>query len=283
MANLTITNTFASQTTISSSQVNQNYTDIKTWLNNRDNATDYWLNMKVLATTSNPAEIKSSATDCEFDIDCTGTNGTPRISWKRSGTTYFTLGVDGAGSNLLKIGTTGLTTNNSMYVNSSGMVGFGTTPSSTATVIVAKSSNNTTFSAETGIMQVQNTSVTTNNYSGFQFFEANGNPGAFAGAQIRAHNAASASVVADYLIATKANGVSGGPVERFRIDSKGNVVIGVAALATNATDGFLYLPSCAGTPTGVPTTNTGLNACVYDSTAKKFWIYDGSWRGVAVT
>lgn len=121
MANLAITNTFASQTTISSSQVNQNYTDIKTWLNNRDNASDYWLNMKVLATASNPAEIKSSATDCEFDIDCTGSNGTPRVSWRRSGTTYFTGGVDGAASNLFKMGTTGLTTNVAWQIPSTGV------------------------------------------------------------------------------------------------------------------------------------------------------------------
>lgn len=46
MANLTITNSFSAGSTISSSQVNQNFTDIKTWLNNRDNATDTWLNVK---------------------------------------------------------------------------------------------------------------------------------------------------------------------------------------------------------------------------------------------
>jgi hypothetical protein len=120
MANLNITNTFVANTTAQASQVNQNFTDIKTWLNNRDNASDYWLNMKVLASVSNPAEIKSTATDCEFDIDCTGTNGTPRISWKRSGMTYFTMGVDGAASNLLKFGTSALTTNVAMQIPTTG-------------------------------------------------------------------------------------------------------------------------------------------------------------------
>src|SRR4051812_37222226 len=100
MANLIITNTFSSNTSISSSQVNTNYTDIKTWLNNRDNATDYWLNMKVSGTASNPAEIKSSSTSCELDLDCTGSNGTPILTWRRSGSTLYTAGVDGAASNL---------------------------------------------------------------------------------------------------------------------------------------------------------------------------------------
>lgn len=56
-----------------------------------------------------------------------------------------------------------------------------------------------------------------------------------------------------------------------------SVVIGNAALGTTATDGFLYIPTCAGTPTGVPTGFTGRVPLVYDSTNKQFWIYDGAW------
>lgn len=120
MANLAITYTFSPLTKAKSSEVNTNYSDIQTWLNNRDNGTDYWLKMFVLGTSANPAEIKSSSADCEFDIDCTGTNGTPRITWKRSGTSYFTAGVDGAASNLLKFGTTSLTTNVAMQIPTVG-------------------------------------------------------------------------------------------------------------------------------------------------------------------
>lgn len=50
MANLTITNSFTASTVASSSAVNQNFTDVKTWLNNRDNATDSWLNVKISGT-----------------------------------------------------------------------------------------------------------------------------------------------------------------------------------------------------------------------------------------
>lgn len=57
-----------------------------------------------------------------------------------------------------------------------------------------------------------------------------------------------------------------------------SVAIGSAALATNATDGFLYIPTCAGTPTGTPTTATGRIPMVYDTSAHQFWFYDGGWK-----
>jgi len=63
------------------------------------------------------------------------------------------------------------------------------------------------------------------------------------------------------------------------IPSTGGLIVGTAALATNATGGFLYIPTCAGTPTGVPTAQTGTVPMVWDSTNKKFYIYDGSWLG----
>lgn len=67
--------------------------------------------------------------------------------------------------------------------------------------------------------------------------------------------------------------------ERARIDSSGNVVINTAAIATNATNGFLYVPSCAGTPTGTPTTYTGRVPIVVDTTNNKLYFYSGgSWR-----
>ena len=64
------------------------------------------------------------------------------------------------------------------------------------------------------------------------------------------------------------------------IDKTRSVIVGNAALATTATDGFLYIPSCAGTPTGTPTSKTGRVPMVYDSTNDKFYIYRGSWIAV---
>lgn len=68
------------------------------------------------------------------------------------------------------------------------------------------------------------------------------------------------------------------------IDHVSNVVLGnQSALATNATNGFVYIRTCAGTPTGAPTAFTGHVAIVYDTTNNKFWAYSGSWRSVTLT
>ena len=62
----------------------------------------------------------------------------------------------------------------------------------------------------------------------------------------------------------------------LELTSGGNTVVGnQAALATTATDGFLYVPSCAGVPTGVPTAYTGKIAIVADSTNNRLYIYSG--------
>ncbi len=60
----------------------------------------------------------------------------------------------------------------------------------------------------------------------------------------------------------------------------GSIVLGGnAALATNATDGFTYIPTCAGTPSGTPTAFTGKVAIIWDTTAHKFWVFDTAWKG----
>lgn len=85
------------------------------------------------------------------------------------------------------------------------------------------------------------------------------------------------------------NSVSGDPLkissgavlgtnDILTLDGARNVVLGSAALAVGAGDGFLYLPSCAGTPTGTPTSYSGRIPVVYDSAAKRLYLRDGaSW------
>lgn len=68
----------------------------------------------------------------------------------------------------------------------------------------------------------------------------------------------------------------------FFVTGTGNVVVGSAAIATNATTGFLYMPSCAGTPTGTPVTYTGRTPMVYDTTNNKFYVYNGAWKSVTL-
>jgi hypothetical protein len=76
---------------------------------------------------------------------------------------------------------------------------------------------------------------------------------------------------------TKSDGASG-LTTRLIIDSRGNVVVGTGALSTSATDGFLYIPSSAGAPTGVPTSYTGAVPIEVDTTNNKLMgYYGGNW------
>lgn len=64
----------------------------------------------------------------------------------------------------------------------------------------------------------------------------------------------------------------------------GFVVGGGAALATTATTGFMYLPTCAGPPTGVPATETGTAAAVVDTTDSKIYVnVGGTWKSATLS
>lgn len=65
--------------------------------------------------------------------------------------------------------------------------------------------------------------------------------------------------------------------------SDGSVAFNDAALATNATVGFLMIPSCAGTPSGTPADiPTGQIPLVWDSTNLKLYAYTGgAWKASA--
>lgn len=83
-----------------------------------------------------------------------------------------------------------------------------------------------------------------------------------------------------YFPATDELGFTTGGAFALLLDSNQSVVTGPSgALATTATDGFLYIPTCAGTPTGTPTAKTGKVPMVFDTTNNVFYIYDGSWLG----
>lgn len=66
--------------------------------------------------------------------------------------------------------------------------------------------------------------------------------------------------------------------------TSGNIEIG-AALATNATSGYLAIGSCAGTPTGAPTfAGSNMVAMQYDRTNNRiYFLNGGTWRSVAVS
>ena len=70
-----------------------------------------------------------------------------------------------------------------------------------------------------------------------------------------------------------------GGTEVMNLDASANATIGGGTLATTATNGFLYVPTCAGTPTGTPTAKTGFAPIVVNTTNNKLYFYSGgAWR-----
>ena len=66
------------------------------------------------------------------------------------------------------------------------------------------------------------------------------------------------------------------------VPSTGQTAFASGALATNATLGFLTIPTCAGTPTGVPANiPTGQVPIIYDTTNNKIAVYNGAWKQTA--
>lgn len=71
--------------------------------------------------------------------------------------------------------------------------------------------------------------------------------------------------------------------ERMAIEVNGDIILTkqATALATGATAGFPFLPQCAGTPTGAPTSYTnGVPIVVDVSNGKVYWYLGGAWKSV---
>lgn len=67
--------------------------------------------------------------------------------------------------------------------------------------------------------------------------------------------------------------------EALKVQPTRSVTLNNGAVSTSATDGFLYIAGCAGTPTGAPTAVTGRVPLVVDTTNHKLYFYSGgSWR-----
>ena len=67
-----------------------------------------------------------------------------------------------------------------------------------------------------------------------------------------------------------------------------NLVLGNgSAIALSATTGWVEIPTCAGTPTGVPSNaGAGKAAIVLDISGAQLWVYDyatATWKGVGVS
>lgn len=82
-----------------------------------------------------------------------------------------------------------------------------------------------------------------------------------------------------YAIFTNLGIVSFGDI--VKLNSVAGLVCANAALSTSATAGFIYIPTSAGAPTGVPGSQTGTVALEYDTTNDKLMVYNSSWKSVA--
>ena len=159
-------------------------------------------------------------------------------------------------------------TNNVLHLDSSGNAGIGAIPE----VI---SNNKTIEVSSVASSQSANVMIRGNSsqYSRIWFADENDFD---VGRIIYDHGAASANSMQFWTDNT----------QRVTIDGSGNVAIGTAALATSATDGFLYIPSMAGAPSGTPTDYSNLSAFVHDTTNNRLYVYDhvdGAWQYASLT
>jgi len=183
----------------------------------------------------------------------------------------WSWGIDNSDSDKFKISqSTGLGTSDALTITTAGLV---TVP--LGDLYVQRSNSGATV-----LLVLENTST-----------------GASSGARFDI-NVASGAVGDPYILMTNqvvnwATGIDNSDSDRWKVSASGalgttdifigtttgSVAAGTASLATTATDGFLYVPACAGTPTGVPTTITGYAPIVVDSTNNIYYFYsNAAWR-----
>jgi len=195
--------------------------------------------------------------------------GTEVVPVVQSGSTVKTPVSDltaGRAVSMLSATLTGGVVNGVLFLNASKIATSGT----------ALTFDGTTLNASAGSPVIRATASTTGALYGFEF-----NGGALdafvkaqpSSAELRISSGRSAGWGGFMSFYTDTS-------ERARIDANGNIVAGAsAALATTATDGFLYVPTCAGVPTGTPTAITGMAPIVVNTTNNKLYFYSGgSWR-----
>ncbi len=202
-----------------------------------------------------------------------------------------TSGTKNIGATALRWAAAWLTGNLSVGPNSTGNVGLINTNANAQTdQLVGELSSATAGSSvlhrkrrSRGTLSSRAT-VNAFDFVGTDIWEADAGAGYLGIAQIIGYvgsRAATNDVSGTIAFHTRPAGAGAAMIARMEIQNNGSVVLGdqAAALATTATDGFLYIRSCAGVPTGVPTAVAGSVPMVYDTTNLRLYVYaGGAWR-----
>lgn len=70
--------------------------------------------------------------------------------------------------------------------------------------------------------------------------------------------------------------------EMGRFSKSGSFMLSRQVLANAASEGFIYIPTVSGAPTGVPRTWRGLVPLVFDITNNKLYAYTTAWKSVVL-
>lgn len=228
--------------------------------------TQSWNNAATLFTAYKVSVTDTASASGSLLIDLQY-NGVSRMKIQKDGTAVFTGGVSGTGAFLSSSGCT---------VKNTGYYAFSSTTS-------ASSGTSDTYLYRDGANQLALRNTT--NAQAFRIYNT----------YTDASNYERAALLwssNDLLFGTEKAGT--GTARALKVQTDGTTRAGVtaagsfyigsgaAALATSATDGFLYFPTCGGTPTGTPTSITGTQAVVIDSTTNKIYTYGGgAWNAIS--
>ena len=220
-------------------------------------------------SASAPSYSFASATNTGIYLD-----GSSHLGFSVGGTEAAYVASDGLHASAL-IPTSLTVPTNGMFLDSANALGF----SANSTEVMKLNTNGPNF-----LTNFINFGVAGN--TSYDYFLHNSNVGyLYIGGGSSAGNAAAiilggslqASNPSIFEVQVNGNAVITSP-------QVGSVLVGLASLATTATDGFLYIPHCAGAPTGTATNQSGYSPIVFDTTNNKIWIYNGgAWKGVVVS